>query len=135
MLFLMVWIILGLYVLAGLAFALTLHLRGLSTLDAGTQGASILFRILITPGLVALWPVMLRKWQSIRRSASGAGRVEAPFTPRTLRGAHGLIAVLLALLLPVLLGAALVLRPAQETVRELRNAPQDTETAPSGAQP
>lgn len=50
------------YAAAGLVFALPLLAWGLPRIDAATRGASLLFRLIILPGTVALWPVMLRHW-------------------------------------------------------------------------
>lgn len=55
---------LGVYVLAGAMFAVVFHLGGLRRIDAAATSAGIAFRILVTPGLVALWPLFLgRLWR------------------------------------------------------------------------
>jgi hypothetical protein len=52
----------GFYLAIGLVVALYLLIRGLSRLDPAAMGATRGFRVLVFPGLVALWPLLLRKW-------------------------------------------------------------------------
>lgn len=56
------------YLTLGLIAAVALHVRGLARLDPSTAGAGLPFRLLITPGLVALWPLALLRWMSLARS-------------------------------------------------------------------
>jgi hypothetical protein len=37
---------------------------GLTRIDHGAKGAGLGFRLLILPGLIALWPLMLIRWLS-----------------------------------------------------------------------
>ena len=53
---------LGLYTAAGAVFALAFLVLGLSRIDNGAKGAGLMFRLLILPGLIALWPLMLIRW-------------------------------------------------------------------------
>lgn len=53
---------LGLYLLAGLVFMVAFQLRGLAHLGPAAANGSRGFRLLIAPGLVGLWPWMLRIW-------------------------------------------------------------------------
>ena len=55
------------YALIGAAFVIPFLARGLYRIDPATRGTGIGFRLLISPGAVALWPVLLRKWMSTRR--------------------------------------------------------------------
>jgi len=48
----------GAYLALGLLFAFAFQLVGLSKLDAGSRSAGVGFRLLITPGIVALWPLL-----------------------------------------------------------------------------
>jgi len=58
----------------GLAFAIAFVLRGVWRLDPVARGAPIGFRLLILPGAVALWPVLLRRWRAAAlRSTEGTG--------------------------------------------------------------
>ncbi|MEP7363610.1 MAG: hypothetical protein ABI972_10175 [Acidobacteriota bacterium] len=54
---------LGLYAGAGLLFAIPFLAWGLPRMDGAARGSSVAFRVLILPGTVALWPVLLRRWK------------------------------------------------------------------------
>ena len=56
------------YLLCGLAVGVPFVLRGVDRVDASAQGASLGFRLLILPGTVALWPLMVTKWIMAPRS-------------------------------------------------------------------
>ncbi len=58
------WIVslVAIYLAAGLAFAVPFILRGIERVDPAARGAGWGFRCLIAPGVVALWPVLARKW-------------------------------------------------------------------------
>jgi hypothetical protein len=58
------------YVLAGLAVGVPFVLRGVDRVDEAARGAPIGFRMLILPGTVALWPLMVKKWMQAPRSGS-----------------------------------------------------------------
>jgi hypothetical protein len=53
---------LGLYAAAGLLFALPLLAWGLPRIDPATRDSSLAFRLIILPGFVPLWPVLLHRW-------------------------------------------------------------------------
>ena len=50
------------YVVLGVMFACAYLLVGVDRLDSQATGAGIGFRIAIAPGVVALWPLLLRRW-------------------------------------------------------------------------
>lgn len=54
----------ALYAAAGLVFALLFLALGLIRIDNGAKGAGLGFRLMILPGLIALWPLMLIRWLS-----------------------------------------------------------------------
>ncbi len=54
----------ALYFGAGAVFALVFLLIGLTRIDHGAKGAGLGFRLMILPGLIALWPLMLIRWLS-----------------------------------------------------------------------
>jgi len=58
------------YALAGTAFAAVFTVFGVQRIDRLAKGSGPGFRILIFPGSVALWPLLLRRWIS--------GRTEPP---------------------------------------------------------
>lgn len=50
------------YAVAGAVFALAFVTVGVTALDRQAQGAGIGFRIIILPGVAALWPLLLLRW-------------------------------------------------------------------------
>lgn len=52
----------ALYAAAGVVFALLFLAFGIARIDNGAKGTGIGFRLLILPGLIALWPLMLIRW-------------------------------------------------------------------------
>lgn len=50
------------YLAAGSIFGVVFLLFRLKRVDPAAVGASLWFRLLIYPGLVALWPVLLSRW-------------------------------------------------------------------------
>ena len=53
---------LSLYALLGGLFALAFVGVGVNRIDAQAVGTGVAFRILIFPGSVAFWPLLLRRW-------------------------------------------------------------------------
>lgn len=100
----------GVYLGAGLVFALVFHARGLRRVDAAGQGAGIFFRLLITPGLTVLWPLVALKWRHALGGGSFAGDVER-IPARRLRAGHGLLIKLLVILVPAFIALAMWFRP------------------------
>jgi hypothetical protein len=54
------------YAVAGVAFAVPFVMRGVSAIDARAAGAGAGFRLLIVPGAILLWPLLLRRWVASR---------------------------------------------------------------------
>jgi hypothetical protein len=50
------------YALAGVGFALIFLPRGVTRLDPRIAGAPRMLRVLILPGVVALWPLFAWRW-------------------------------------------------------------------------
>jgi hypothetical protein len=50
------------YTAAGVVFAIAFTARGAAAIDQSAGGAPLGFRLLIFPGAVALWPLLLSKW-------------------------------------------------------------------------
>lgn len=53
--------VLAVYLAVGAICAAVIAVKGLERIDAGAQGMPWSARLLILPGLVALWPLMLMK--------------------------------------------------------------------------
>jgi len=50
------------YAALGLLFAVAFVAAGMQRLDPGAAGTSVGFRLLMLPGAVALWPMLLCRW-------------------------------------------------------------------------
>jgi hypothetical protein len=58
------WLVLlaEIYLALGLAFGVVFVTLGIQRIDPGARGAGLGFRLLVLPGSVALWPLLLRRW-------------------------------------------------------------------------
>lgn len=56
-------IALGVHLALGLVFAIWFLARGLARLDPTAAHAPVWFRLIIAPGVVALWPVLLIRFR------------------------------------------------------------------------
>jgi len=54
--------VLGVYTGCGLLFSIAFVVKGVEKTDEGAHGCSIGFRIIIIPGTMVFWPLLLRKW-------------------------------------------------------------------------
>jgi len=52
------------YTALGVAFALAFVTVGVKRIDVQAVGSNVGFRLLIFPGSVAFWPLLLRRWVS-----------------------------------------------------------------------
>lgn len=114
--------VIGLYLALGVGTAVAIHLAGLRVIDPATaEGATWGFRLLITPGLLALWPLMLVRWRAAAAGRRITAEADAPVTAAALRRRHRWLATALLVLVPGLLLVAIVARPevpvADSTVR------------------
>ena len=50
------------YLLLGILFAVVFVLVGVEKVDATAHGSSPGFRLIIIPGAVLFWPILLQKW-------------------------------------------------------------------------
>jgi hypothetical protein len=55
-------ILLGTYAGIGLLFAFAFLTSGIDRIDPASQGTGIGFRLIIVPGVVSLWPMLLLRW-------------------------------------------------------------------------
>jgi hypothetical protein len=60
----------ALYLVAGIVFAIFFVSRGVTQIDEGAKGSGLVFRILIIPGSAVFWPILLKKWLTIRRKVN-----------------------------------------------------------------
>ena len=54
--------VLGAYAALGAVFAIAFIVRGIGSVDPVAKSSSIGFRLIVFPGVVALWPLLLRTW-------------------------------------------------------------------------
>ncbi|MCI0655475.1 MAG: hypothetical protein L0170_00180 [Acidobacteria bacterium] len=109
--------VLAFYLGAGLGWAVWFHFRGLRRVDPGIEGAGFLFRLFITPGLVALWPLMAARCLGPAGNREILGGSDSPVPPRALRSIHFRLAQLLLLFIPLALGLTVTLRPSSSPGR------------------
>lgn len=50
------------YLALGIAFSVPFVAFGLQRVDADAKGGTFGFRLIIIPGVVALWPLLLQRW-------------------------------------------------------------------------
>jgi membrane protein implicated in regulation of membrane protease activity len=55
-------IVLGLYLAGGFLFAIPFIILGIKKIDPHAAHGSWGFRLLIIPGALAFWPLLLRRW-------------------------------------------------------------------------
>ncbi len=66
----LVFIVLAVYMMAGIAFTILFQIKGLSKIDEGVHGSTIGFRIIIIPGCIVFWPVLLKRWIKVSRTSA-----------------------------------------------------------------
>ena len=54
--------LLGVYTGIGLLFAIAFLTLGISQVDPDSKGSGVGFRLIILPGVAALWPVLFTRW-------------------------------------------------------------------------
>jgi hypothetical protein len=57
----------AIYLAFGLLFAIPFLLKGVDTVDEGAHGSGIGFRLIIIPGIAVFWPLLLKKWLSVKK--------------------------------------------------------------------
>jgi hypothetical protein len=102
----------GAYALAGVLLLVPFHRWAVPRLDESAQGASRGFLLLVSPGLVALWPVILRKWMVARRGGEIHGSPDGPVSSLNIRRTQSVLMKLIAIAVPLLVAAAILARPA-----------------------
>jgi len=55
-------IIVAIYLLGGVLFVIPFLMKGLNKIDEGANGSTIGFKIIVIPGVIVFWPVLLSKW-------------------------------------------------------------------------
>jgi hypothetical protein len=78
--------------------------------DPSAANGSLGFRMVIVPGIIALWPLVLAKTLIVRRGGTAQGLAETPVRQETLRHNHALTFIALTILGPLLFAVALIWR-------------------------
>ena len=52
----------GIYLLFGLVFAVVFVIKGADKVDESARDSTIGFKIIIIPGTMVFWPLLLNKW-------------------------------------------------------------------------
>ena len=55
-------LIVGAYILIGILFSIPFAFVGAKKIDPAASEGSLSFRLLIIPGSVVFWPLLLRRW-------------------------------------------------------------------------
>ena len=51
------------YLLLGVLFVIPFLIKGLTKVDQDALGSTVGFKIIIIPGVIVFWPVLLNKWR------------------------------------------------------------------------
>ncbi|MCG8306550.1 MAG: hypothetical protein MI975_04105 [Cytophagales bacterium] len=69
-----VFVLIGFYFFSGLIFSILFIIKMVGQMDEHAKGTGIGFRLLIVPGTIALWPVLLNKWRKTRNMTESEER-------------------------------------------------------------
>lgn len=61
--------VLAIYVAIGSILAVPFVIFGIGRVDHAAKDTPFTFRVLVLPGVIALWPLMLRRWLSPKRTS------------------------------------------------------------------
>lgn len=100
----LVWLA-TLWLYAGAAVAALFLLFGIDRVSPDARGA-YLFRPLLVPGIVLLWPLVLWRWVRLEQGADAT--IQGRYRP--VRDAHARVWALLAIVIPAILIGALTVR-------------------------
>lgn len=92
------------YTAIGAVVAALFLIVGIGRVSPGAVG-SYVFRPLLVPGIVLLWPAVLWRWWQLERGAGWTGAAHRP--PRRVQSG---VAALLIVLIPVIIFGALLIR-------------------------
>ena len=56
------------YLGLGVLFVIPFLIKGISKVDEGVHGGTTGFKIIIIPGVIVFWPVLLKKWLRVKNN-------------------------------------------------------------------
>lgn len=62
------------YLVAGLLFAVPFVLKGVTRVDESAIGSGLGFRLIIIPGTIVFWPLLLKKWITAERHRNNTAK-------------------------------------------------------------
>ena len=97
-----------LYLFAGVVFGAWLLYRALPLRDNAAQGTGLMFKLIVIPCCILLWPVLLVAF----RHGGGSGNVRGEWrhADARVRGRHGTIWMMMPVLMALVILSALFLR-------------------------
>jgi hypothetical protein len=63
----LILLIVGGYLAAGFVFAVPFVIKGVTRIDEGAIGSKWGFRLIIIPGSIIFWPLLLKKWKAVNK--------------------------------------------------------------------
>lgn len=61
-------IVAAIYLAIGFLFAIPFVIKGVHKVDEAAHGGSIGFRIIIIPGTMVFWPLLLKRWMKAAKN-------------------------------------------------------------------
>ena len=62
-------LVIEVYLALGLLFSIPFVIKGVTVIDPdGAEGTKWTFRVIIIPGTIIFWPVLLKKWVNTKRT-------------------------------------------------------------------
>ena len=61
-------LIIAVYLLLGVLFVIPFLIRGIRKVDEAAHGSTTGFKLIIIPGVIVFWPVLLSKWIKASRN-------------------------------------------------------------------
>lgn len=58
------------YIAAGFLFATLFLSAGIKKVDVTTHGSGLGFKLIILPGVIVFWPVLLQKWIKVKTAGN-----------------------------------------------------------------
>lgn len=62
-----IFLAVAIYLIAGVLFAVFFLIKGIEKIDTAAHGSGLGFRLIILPGTVVLWPVLLNKLMKAKK--------------------------------------------------------------------